>query len=127
MMKRWSPIFIIFAVLVGILPNSPVSAANIERSHISTYDQKKVYPGSYDTNVTYYRPSKKTFWRPGLNGFFPENVRCLKALNSLMQSGLWKGNLINEGDCGPIDEPAEWAVGNRLNFDEGAIPSNIKR
>jgi len=123
MSKRWVPIFIIFAVLVSIMPNFPVSAENLGQYQKRGYNPSQVYSGSYEPEIVYYRPSQKTFWRRGLNGTFPENVNCPEALNSLMRGVLWKGRINLKGACRETDEPSEWAVGNRLNFDENAHPS----
>jgi len=125
--KRWVPLFIFFVVSVGILQHSPLSAANLERSTKNVYNPSQVYTGSYEPDIVYYRPSQKTFWRRGLNDTFPANVSCPGALKSLSRSGLWKGHFRPDGSCGPTDEPSEWAVGNRLNFDESANPSAVTR
>ena len=121
--KRWIPLFIFFVASVGILQHSPLSAANLERSTMNVYNPSQVYTGSYEPDIVYYRPSQKTFWRRGLNDTFPANVSCPGALKNLMRSGLWKGNILLNGTCVVTDEPCEWAVGNRLNFDEGRNPS----
>jgi len=96
----------------------PVAAVRAEPGYGKvTYDPMMMYPGDYESDVAYTRYPNSS-WRQGLNGVFSEAIVCPEALKSLRQTGLWRGNFGRGGTCGPPGEPAEWALGNRLNFDE---------
>jgi hypothetical protein len=88
------------------------------------YDPGKVYTGPYGAATVYYRESFRAKWRLGINGSFPKGVTCPDALSHFKSSGLWQGHLKLDGSCGIPDEPAEWAVGNRLNF--GPVPRMVQ-
>jgi hypothetical protein len=81
------------------------------------YDPNQVYRGGYGLSTVYYRQTFRAKWRLGLVGAFPKAVTCPDALSHFKVSGLWKGHIKLDGSCGPPDEPSEWALGNRLNYD----------
>lgn len=110
---------LLFAFLAAAAMVVPVAAAEVlpPLGKDTTYNPTKVYPGSFESDVAYYR-YPKTEWRQGFNGTFSEVIVCHDALKSFRQTGLWKGNFGRGGTCGPPGEPAEWALGNRLNFEQ---------
>ena len=77
------------------------------------YQPTKVYAGPYGVTTVYYRESFRAKWRQGVSGA----VTCPDALSHFKVSGFWKGHLKLDGSCGIPDEPSEWAVGNRLNYE----------
>ncbi|RQW88636.1 MAG: hypothetical protein EHM79_05305 [Geobacter sp.] len=107
--------FAIFATAAMVVP---VADAQVVPSlGKATYDPSKVYSGDFVSDVAYSRYPKSA-WRQGLNGTYSDVIVCPEALRSLRQTGLWRGNFGPGGTCGPLGEPAEWALGNRLNFEE---------
>lgn len=86
------------------------------------YNPAKIYRGPYGTNLLFYKNPKATAWVRGTQGDFTREVACAEALQSLKRTGLWQGHLRN-GACGSTDEPVDWAVGNRLNY-EGNFDEN---
>ncbi len=85
----------------------------------SAYDPAVKYSGDYDPDLLFFRNSSKDAnWRriPPLDLLI--KVTCSDALESLKREGMWKGHLKIDGSCGSTAEPAEWALGNRLNYDE---------
>ncbi|MRR53545.1 MAG: hypothetical protein EG822_03400 [Deltaproteobacteria bacterium] len=107
--------FTLLATATMVLPLADAQAAPPYGK--VTYDPSMVYPGDYESDVAYTRYPKSS-WRQGLNGTISEAIVCQDALKSLRQTGLWRGNFGLGGTCGPLGEPAEWALGNRLNFNE---------
>ena len=85
----------------------------------SAYDPAVHYSGAYAPDLLFVRNSPNdTNWRriPPLD--LLTKVTCADALESLKREGKWKGHLKIDGSCGSTAEPAEWALGNRLNYDE---------
>jgi hypothetical protein len=86
-----------------------------------SYNSAMTYQGKYTPDVLYIRNRNNPNWYRGLNGTYPKGVLCKDALNHFMSDGRWKGHLRRDGSCGSLAEPAEWSVGNRLNFDASSI------
>jgi hypothetical protein len=77
------------------------------------YNPAQIYPGAYGANAVYYRQTFRAKWRLGVTS----GVTCPDAARTLKVSGFWKGHLNTDGSCGVPDEPSEWALGNRLNYE----------
>jgi hypothetical protein len=84
-----------------------------------SYDSNIIYAGGYQADMLLYKNSSKVSdWR--LIPYFDRvyKVTCQEAQVSLSSIGTWKGHLtIKDGSCVSTAEPAEWATGNRLNYD----------
>jgi hypothetical protein len=99
----------------------PLASAEISSPlNKKSYDPTKVYPGTFGNDLLYYR-NPKSNWRRGLNGTFPDAVVCRDALKHLKQIGTWSGHFGPGGECGPLGEPNDWALGNRLNYDTQSV------
>lgn len=97
--------------VICLLIAATISVAGVAAG--DPYDPTHIYPGSYGASAVYYRETFRAKWRLGLAGA----VICPDALSRFKVSGLWKGHLKLDGSCGTPDEPSEWAMGNRLNYD----------
>lgn len=106
-MKRRS--FVVCALLAATIFGAGVAAG----AGPTPYDPTQIYSGPFGPSTVYYRESFRATWRLGVTG----GVTCPDALSHFKVSGLWKGHLKSDGSCGALDEPSEWAVGNRLNYD----------
>ena len=98
------------------LPVTSRCAAAASLSRTDAYNPKITYPGSFVPTMLYLRNFPSSPWRRGLKGLFSRGVSCRDALTNLGRSGLWQGHLNPDGSCGPLGEPSEWALGNRLNY-----------
>ena len=103
--------FFISLLLAAILSVAVVAAG--AGAPAKPYDPTQTYTGAYSATMVYYRQTFRSKWRLGIAGA----VSCPDALSHLKVSGFWKGHLKLDGSCGSLDEPSEWAVGNRLNYD----------
>jgi hypothetical protein len=83
------------------------------------YHPAQTYPGPYVPNVVYYRNCSTCPWQRGLSGLYSQGVKCSDALRNLGRTGRWWGHFKQDGSCGPIGEPSEFALGNRLNYESG--------
>ena len=83
------------------------------------YNPQVKYEGQYKAGLLYFRYRQKDLWRRQPHRDRLESVSCQRALNHLTREGKWQGSLDKYGSCGgsSIESP-EWAVGNRLNYDE---------
>ncbi len=110
----------VLVVLVG----APFVTAGFAASSVSQpkkpYDPSQLYPGPFVNNSVYFKPYATGNWMRGLNGYFPSNVVCYDALWHLKTTGQWSGHIKLDGSCGTVGEPAPWAVGNRLNYDDAS-------
>lgn len=99
-----------------------ISPAQITTAWAATdsYNSRLTYQGKYTPDDLYVRIRNNPNWYHGINGTYPKGVLCKDALNNLATKGRWRGNLHADGSCGSIAEPAEWAVGNRLNYESSS-------
>lgn len=111
MKNRFYFFLLIIPLLVSTLPICTAWAAS------DAYNPAQTYQGKYKANVLYLRNRNNPNWYQGLKDIYPKRLQCKDALTYFMTKGKWKGNLHADGSCGPMAEPAEWAVGNRLNFE----------
>ena len=106
MSRRTSVICLLIAATISVAGVAAGASPN-------PYDPAQIYPGPYGAAAVYSRQTFRAKWRLGLAGA----VTCPDALSRFKVSGLWKGHLKLDGSCGTPDEPSEWALGNRLNYD----------
>ncbi len=89
------------------------------------YNPAITYPGIYISESLLFknRPTSQS-WQaiPMLNTL--KKVTCADAMTSLQREGKWQGNLNLDGSCGSTYEPAEWILGNRLNYEEARQQSS---
>jgi hypothetical protein len=90
------------------------------------YNPALAYEGKYKKDVVYYKNPKNPNWYQGLNGEYPQNVLCRDALKHFSIEGMWMGHFNNDGSCGPTAEPTQFAVGNRLNYDDSLKTRSTK-
>jgi len=87
----------------------------------AAYNPKIDYAGDYRPMIVFFRNSSNDNWhrRPRLDRL--RRITCQDALDALNKTGLWRGDLNLDGSCHgtPGIESPEWALGNRLNYDEG--------
>jgi hypothetical protein len=83
------------------------------------YNPLVVYDGAYKPDILFVRTQGGEFWRRMALVYRLRNVACVDAKAQLMKAGKWNGHLdLKSGACASPDEPSEWALGNRINFDE---------
>ena len=81
------------------------------------YSPSQTYPGPFVPNVVYYRNCPAGKWQRGLTGLYSQGVSCPDALGNFGRTGRWWGHFKPDGSCGPLAEPSEFALGNRLNYE----------
>jgi hypothetical protein len=84
---------------------------------VGPYNPAQQYAGSYTPKALFFKNPGSTYWQRVADNFL-KRVKCPDAMDHLRRSGLWKGHLKKDGSCGPLDEPSDWAVGNRLNYED---------
>jgi hypothetical protein len=84
---------------------------------IAVYNPLYIYKGDYQPDVLLFKNPWSTDWQrlPKLD--YLQKVTCQDALAALNKVGKWKGNLRMDGSCGSPAEPSDWAMGNRLNYE----------
>ena len=114
-MKRSIVIFFASAWL-GVVA---VAASGQQTTAGKSYNPAITYPGQYKADLLFFKGAGSDTWR-----YIPRferlsSVTCADALLYLKQAGRWKGNLnLRDGSCDTPDEPADWAMGNWLNYSE---------
>lgn len=84
----------------------------------SSYVPGTGYKGEFIQSRLYYRNPRSSVWlRMSASDDYREVVRCRAALTALESGGTWLGHLNQDGSCGSQDEPAYFALGNRINYD----------
>jgi hypothetical protein len=109
---------LVFGLYVGI-GSAQQSSKGVVPKPGDLYNPVIVYAGDYEANELLFKNSQKdTVWRsvPKLNML--SRVTCSDAVAHLERDGRWQGYLKSDGSCGPTSEPADWALGNRLNYEE---------
>jgi hypothetical protein len=107
----------LFSILAALLLISNATVAMAINFY--PYNPAAIYNGKFSRNAIYYHNPKNPNWQLGLKKEL-NFITCRPALESLKNTGTWKGHFNPDGSCGPTSEPVEFAVGNWLNF------SNIK-
>lgn len=110
--------------LILVAGSMPASADDSSRpaGTRSSYDPAILYPGPYTPEHLFYRNPKGTIWLPWIAGDFNKKVKCSGAVKRFKRQGVWKGHLNQDGSCGPLAEPSDWAVGNWLNYVQSSRP-----
>lgn len=82
------------------------------------YSPAVTYAGSYQSDCLYVRNNGSKIIRdiPQLDRL--RHVTCPDAKDHLNRDGKWQGHLAPGGSCGSYSEPAEYLMGNRLNYDD---------
>ncbi|MBT1071481.1 hypothetical protein [Pelotalea chapellei] len=116
---------IIYVMLLAMLVclQSPQAQAAVSVMG-SGYNPRMIYSGPFQDQVLYYRYPGYTLWQRGYSREL-DSLACRPAVISFKTSGTWQGHLKPDGSCGSPAEPAEWALGNRLNYDR--VPISNKR
>ncbi len=138
MLKRWFPIamFILVISAPGIAPaerelsgdfgresGTVLLAQNDPSTVKGVYNSLAIYQGAYDPKRIYKRRTPSDGWVGNNKPSHISQVRCMDAYNALSAGGQWMGNLNKDGSCGNPAEPAEWALGNYLNYLDAAAGS----
>lgn len=107
-----------YCFLVLCYSTTPVHAISekVSGNMVPVYDASITYAGRFQPHRVYYRHRSNLGWIRGVNGMFPSAVPCADARQTLESTGLWRGGLRPDGTCFKMDEPLDWATGNRLNF-----------
>jgi hypothetical protein len=84
---------------------------------VGPYNPVQRYAGSYAPKALFFKNPGSIYWQRVADDFL-KRVRCLNAMDHLRRDGFWKGHLKKDGSCGPLDEPSDWAIGNRLNYED---------
>jgi len=84
---------------------------------VGPYNSTQRYNGSYTPKALFFKNPGNIYWRRVADDYL-KRVKCPDAIDHLRKGGLWKGHLNQDGSCGPLDEPSDWATGNRLNYEE---------
>lgn len=111
MKNRFSRIYLFISLLVPVLPATWAWAG------ADGYNPAQTYTGKYKADFIYFRNLNNPNWYRDTSLTYPKGVICKEALRHFMSDGKWKGHLKSDGTCGPLAEPVELAVGNRLNYD----------
>lgn len=112
-------------VMLVMLVCLEVPAAQAAVTQIApVYNPRAIYGGPFGPYEIYYRNPGSTFWQLGFSKQLYA-LTCRPALSSFQSSGTWQGHLNSNGSCADPAEPADWALGNRLNFD--GVPAVRKR
>lgn len=110
---------LVFGLHAGIGSAQQPGSKGVVPKPGAAYNPVIVYAGDYDTGMVLFknRAESKT-WRRSQNVDLLAKITCPQALAQLKREGMWEGNLNFDGSCGRTADPAYWALGNRLNYDE---------
>ncbi len=105
---------------------SPGFAAQNSRQTVGAagYNPAVDYPGDYKANLIFVKRSGSSAWLRAVKLDRLSRVTCQDALDQLQRHGTWKGHLNDDGSCASYDEPAEWALGNWLNYQDSMGPGS---
>jgi len=126
MKPNWKKLMMAGCLIVCLLASSQaynVTAAEkpvvlSDENDTAVYNPGASYAGEYIQTRLYYRnPSSAVWRRMSHSDDYLDVVTCQAALTSLGKTGNWQGHLKQDGSCGPLDEPAFFALGNRINYD----------
>jgi hypothetical protein len=108
----------ILALFLMIAVSCVIAGAGLAQQRSQGYNPAIVYPGDFQPNILYVKNNGAKGFRafPGFDRL--RYVTCSDALDHLNRDGKWQGHLQPDGACGTYDEPAEYAMGNRLNFND---------
>lgn len=87
-----------------------------------SYNPAITYPGEYKADLLFFKGAGSNIWRRIPRFERLSSVTCSEALTYLKHGGRWKGNLdLKDGSCSTPEEPADWAMGNWLNYNDQLI------
>jgi hypothetical protein len=86
-------------------------------SKVSPYNPAQQYAGSSTPKALFFKNPGSAYWQRVADNYL-KRVKCPDAVDHLRMTGFWKGHLGQDGSCGPRDEPSDWAIGNRLNYED---------
>jgi hypothetical protein len=110
---------LVSCVLAGMLYAQQGVSGSTAKKGVALYDPKEIYPGDYKADMLLFKNGPKDlYWRSIPNLERLRRASCFAALDALNREGRWQGHLNLDGSCGNTSEPADWAVGNRLNYEE---------
>jgi hypothetical protein len=119
-MEKTIMVLRIFGMLFGVVAVQMMAASGIagaeQKMPSPGYHSERIYSGAYETQGLYVRWSEKKAYMPPQLPADLSNVTCPDALESLTLRGRWEGNLLRNGSCGSTFEPAQWVIGNYLNY-----------
>jgi hypothetical protein len=116
-------LFALISVLVFIsnvgIGSAQQSSKGVVPRPGAVYNPSTVYAGDYDTDMVLFKnDSKDMTWRRISNLDQLSKITCPQAQEQLKREGRWQGHLNLDGSCGSTYEPADWTLGNRLNYEE---------
>jgi hypothetical protein len=117
---------LVFGLLTGAAGAQQQAGKDVIMRAGDTYNPKIVYSGNHGGNILFMKNSKQAPWRriPGLDRL--RQVTCADALMHLQQEGTWQGHLNLDGSCGSLGEPSDWAMGNRINYDNQFLGQGVQ-
>lgn len=125
-MKRyWKKLMVAGFCLAILLAGALIDTADTAEKTVVSDEKKDAdyvpgsdYKGEFIQSRIYYRNPGSAVWRRmSVSDNYRDVVTCSTALTALESSGKWQGHLKQDGSCGPYDEPAHFALGNRINYD----------
>ena len=127
-MKSRMVSFTIMILLVGsfaALALAATKGAHVQ-GNIGPYNPAVTYPGDYGADGLLVKNVGSQMWFsiPQLGRI--QNVTCPDAVDHLTSEGTWKGHLNLDGSCGTFDEPAQWATGNWMNYNDAVEEQNAQ-
>jgi hypothetical protein len=110
---------LMMVMYVAVTPTAAENAKHQESDKVGLqYDSSTSYTGIFKSDQLYRRNPDLGSWRGSKRLSHLKQVICPKAKETLSENGLWKGHLNTDGSCGSSAEPAEWALGNFLNYQD---------
>ncbi len=93
----------------------------------AAYNPNIVYAGNFKEDLLFCKYEDSDIWRRVERLDRLRYVTCADALQQLRQQGTWKGHLnVNDGSCGPVGEPLDWATGNWINYNDQVLKQQNK-
>ena len=116
-MKNYLLVFVAMFVLAFFAGSGNAQQKN-QATNGNGYNGQIKYPGYYQADLLYVKINGSQIIQaiPPLDSL--KYVTCSDALDHLQRKGKWQGHLKPDGSCATYDEPAEYTMGNRLNYDE---------
>ena len=113
-----STLLLMAMALIVILSVATAFAAQNSQAS-KEYNPQITYAGQYKANLLFWRYRPGDYWRRNPKRDRLSEITCQEALAHLKSEGKWTGCITPYGSCGVNSgECPEWALGNRINFDE---------
>lgn len=118
-MKKIAFVFSIsvLVVMASLIVLTAFEQQNAMSAPAVSYDPAAVYTGDYQPDVLLCRNAGSDIWQRIRRLDRIQNVTCPAAIDLIKSQGRWRGRLNLDGSCGAAAEPADWALGNRLNYE----------